>query len=503
MNQELNSEHGAGATHAGGPGAGCPFHATGGQGDAAGASAGHEGGGAGGNVGHGGNPHLGGHDAAAGGGEAGNAGGLTRRQFLGLAGWGALTLGLAGGGFALGRGAGTGGAAASGGAAGDIGQLRYPFRGVHQQGVLTPAQQQMHTAAFDLTTKDRKKVIQLLQDWTLAAERMTNGDLVGDYTTSLHGPPADTGETTDLGPAGLTITFGVGATLFEKDGVDRYGLAAKMPKALRDGIPPMAAEKIDPKLGGGDLVIQACSEDPMVNLHALHNLTRIAFGRATMRWTQLGYGRTSSTSTAQATPRNLFGFKDGTANIKAEEAKSELDSHLWIQPGDDQGDWAAGGTYLCARKIKMMMEVWDELSLGEQERIVGRDKIYGAPLSGGGEFDTPDFKAEGTERTTSPAGLAIDPNSHVAQMHPDNNAGARMLRRGYNYLEGVDYLGRLDAGLFFIAFVRNPAESFIPVLARMKDDLLTEYIQHLSSAVYLVLPGLRDGEDYLGQKLFA
>lgn len=420
--------------------------------------------------------------------------GLSRRQFLGLAGLGALTFGLgAGGGFSLGRHAGEG-------VSPELMAQAYPFRGEHQQGITTPAQQQMHTAAFDLITDDKEEVISLLRDWTLAAERMSAGELVGDYTVSKDGPPADTGEAMGLTPAGLSITFAVGKTLFvTAEGKDRYGLASKLPQALKDDIPKMSADFLDPKRGGGDLVIQACSEDPMVNLHALHNLTRIAFGRATMRWTQLGYGRTSSTSTAQATPRNLFGFKDGTSNLKGEESQEELNKHLWIQPEDDQGAWAAGGSYLCFRKIKMMMEVWDEISLSEQERIIGRDKIHGAPLSGGEEFSDPDFHkmAEGGKET------AIHVDSHVALMHPENNQGKRMLRRGYNYLEGVDYLGRLDAGLFFIAFVRNPAENFIPVLARMRQDLLTEYLQHIASGVYLALPGVQDGDDYVGQKLFA
>lgn len=426
--------------------------------------------------------------AGAGDGDGRERRGLSRRQFMGLGGLGALTLGLGGaGGFALGH------RQAGDGVAAELMALSYPFRGAHQQGILTPAQQQMHTAAFDLTTTDRDTVIALLTDWTLAAERMTLGQPIADPSVDPLAPPADTGETYGSGPAGLTVTFAVGATLFLTDqGEDRFGLADRMPQALRDGIPRMAAEKLDPARGGGDLLVQACSEDPMVNLHALHDLTRLAFGRATMRWTQLGYGRTSSTSTAQQTPRNLFGFKDGTSNLKAEDAPTELDEHLWIQPGDDQGAWAAGGSYLCFRRIKMMMEVWDELALGEQERTIGRDKLQGAPLSGGQEFTHPDFGSG-----------AIDTASHVALMHPDNNGGRRMLRRGYNYLQGVDELGRLDAGLFFVAFVRSPADGFVPVLSKMSQDLLTEYLQHVASGVYLVLPGVGESDAYVGQSLFS
>ena len=98
-------------------------------------------------------------------------------------------------------------------------------------------------------------------------------------------------------------------------------------------------------------------------MHAVRNLARIAFGRASVRWSQLGFGRTSSTSTSQSTPRNLLGFKDGTMNLKAEEPE-RLDEHVWVPPGaDPKGDWLAGGTYLVARRINMTIETWDRQPL--------------------------------------------------------------------------------------------------------------------------------------------
>lgn len=234
----------------------------------------------------------------------------------------------------------------------------------------------------------------------------------------------------------------------------------------------------------------------MVVLHAMHQFKRLAFGLASVRWMQLGYGRTSSTSKDQETPRNFFGFKDGTSNIKAEDTDEELNKHLWIQPEDDGGDWAAGGSYLCIRKIHMMMEVWDELVLSEQEKTIGRNKLEGAPLSGGEEFTDPNFTATGDDGAP-----LIDVDSHVAIVHPDHNGGHRILRRGYNYTEGLTDLGRLDAGLFFIAYVRDPAESFIPILQRMATDQMTEYLQHTASAMYIMPPGIGKNDSYVGQKL--
>ncbi|WP_082034640.1 iron uptake transporter deferrochelatase/peroxidase subunit [Nigerium massiliense] len=417
--------------------------------------------------------------------------GISRRGVLAGSGIAALGLGAgAVGGYSLGGNRAT--------TAADVMALSYPFRGEHQQGILTPQQQQMHTAAFDLVTDSRDDLIALLTEWTTAAENLTQGALVGQPRANREVPPDDTGETTDMGPAGLSITFGFGASLFETpSGKDRYGLASKRPANLLHAVPRMAGEKLDPSTCNGDLIVQACAEDPMVAMHAIHNLTRIAFGRASVRWGQLGYGRTSSTSKGQKTARNLFGFKDGTASLKGEDSQQLLTDNLWIQPGDPAGKYFAGGAYMGVRKISMFMEVWDELSLAEQERIVGRDKLEGAPLSGQREHDAPDFAAKDGDGR-----LAIDAGSHLAVVHPSHNGGARMLRRGYNFMEGNDPLGRLRGGLFFIAFGRDPHRNFISILSKMVGDAMTEYLQHTGSGLFICPPGLKPGEGFVGEAIF-
>jgi len=241
--------------------------------------------------------------------------------------------------------------------------------------------------------------------------------------------------------------------------------------------------------------VQACADDPQVAVHAIRNLSRIAFGTAALRWAQLGFGRTSSTSTAQSTARNLFGFKDGTANLKA-EGRSDVEKFVWVQPGDDVGaEWMTGGCYLVARRISMQIETWDRTSLREQENLIGRDRNEGAPLSGGTEFSEPDFEVQGR---TGPL-LAMD--SHVRLAHPRQNRGARMLRRGYNFTDGNNSLGRLDAGLFFIAFVRDPDQQYVPMQTRLSNnDGLMEYLQHTGSGLFAVPPGVRAGQ-YIGHEL--
>lgn len=406
---------------------------------------------------------------------------------------------LAGSGAALSAAGFAGGWAASDARANDTSEIdrTYPFYGDHQAGILTPAQDRLYFAAFDVTTTSRDELITLLTAWTDAADRLMRGLPVSDEATSYDAPPADTGEAEGLHASGLTLTFGFGRTLFkDKDGKDRFGIASKLPKELAD-LPHFPQDKLDPRRSGGDLCVQACADDPQVAVHAIRNLSRIAFGTAAIRWTQLGFGRTSSTSTSQATPRNLFGFKDGTANIKA-ESQQAVDTHVWVKKGDDSAaDWMAGGSYLVARRIAMHMETWDRTSLQEQEQVFGRDRGEGAPLSGGKEFDQPNFELLG--RGNAPM---INPKSHVALAHPKHNHGAQMLRRGYNYTDGNDALGRLDAGLFFLAFVRRPSTQYIPMQNRMsREDPLMEYIQHTGSALFAVPPGTVAGK-HIGHQLF-
>ncbi len=375
---------------------------------------------------------------------------------------------------------------------------RVPFHGIHQAGITTPAQDRLHFAAFDLTTTRRSDVIALLRRWTAAAALLTEGAAIGRYGAvdgPAAAPPEDTGEALDLPPSKLTITIGFGRTMFRlADGTDRYGLAERLPTGLIE-LPHFPGDRLDPNRSNGDLCIQACADDPQVAVHAVRNLARLAFGVATVRWSQLGFGRTSSTSTSQITPRNLFGFKDGTNNLKS-EIPAAIDQHVWVANGDDQ-EWLTGGTFLVARRIAMHIETWDRTSLAEQEAIIGRQKSTGAPLSGGNEFTAPDFAMKG--RGDAPI---VPTNSHVHLAHPASNEGHAMLRRGYNFTDGTDGLGRLDAGLFFLAFVRNPVAQYVPMQTRLaRQDALSEYLLHTGSALFAIPPGIQPGQT-IGHTLF-
>ncbi|MFD8218206.1 iron uptake transporter deferrochelatase/peroxidase subunit [Streptomyces sp. NPDC059697] len=363
------------------------------------------------------------------------------------------------------------------------------FHGAHQAGIATPVQDRLHFASFDVKTDDRAEFVQMLKDWTAAARRMTEGHAVGEgaYGGLAEAPPDDTGEALGLKPSRLTLTIGFGPSLFEKYG-EKFGLTGQRPEALVD-LPAFPGDNLEKSRSDGDLCVQACADDPQVAVHAIRNLARIGFGKVAVRWSQLGFGKTSSTTPDAQTPRNLMGFKDGTRNIAGTEP-DRLKKFVWVGEGEGPA-WMTGGSYLVARRIRMNIETWDRTSLQEQEDVFGRDKGEGAPVGKAKERDEPFLKA-------------MKPDAHVRLAHPDSNDGVTLLRRGYSFTDGTDGLGRLEAGLFFLAYQRDVRKGFIPVQRSLaRSDALNEYIQHVSSAVFAVPPGVRDKDDWWGRALFS
>jgi deferrochelatase/peroxidase EfeB len=368
------------------------------------------------------------------------------------------------------------------------------FYGEHQAGIATPAQDRLVFAAFDFKGADEDTLRELLRLWTEAMYTMTQGQPVPSQTgaaLNAQAPPIDTGEAAGLGPSRLTMTLGFGPSLFD----DRLGLAARRPDALVE-IPPFPGDRLLPPLCGGDLGVQACADDPQVAFHAVRNLARISRGVATIRWLQLGFGRTSTTSVSQATPRNLMGFKDGTNNLRREDTAG-FSSHVWLGGDTDQG-WMRGGSYLVTRRIRMRIESWDRASLREQEQIIGRRKTTGAPLNGQREFDAADLSATGADGAP-----AIPLKAHV-RLAAQSPSAAFLLRRGYSFTDGIDATtGELDAGLFFISYQRDPRTGFIAFQQKLStDDALNEYIRHTGSAIFACPGGIQPG-DIIGGGLFS
>lgn len=344
------------------------------------------------------------------------------------------------------------------------------FYGEHQAGITTPMQKNIYFVVLDLHSTDKEEVIQMFKDWTDYSSKLVDGELVKKDGSNALLPPSDTGETVGLNPYRLTLTFGVSADFLKK-----MGLEKKRPKEFRD-LPPFPKEQLQEKYTGGDIVIQACADDEQVAFHAVRNLVRKARNTVTMKWSQSGF---AAIGDRMSTPRNLFGFKDGTANVTKEK---DFDQVIWT----DSDDWMKGGTYMAVRRIQMFLETWDRTNLQEQENTFGRYKESGAPFGKKDEFDEVDL-----------ALLPVD--SHVRLAKEVNKT---IYRRSYSYSDGiVEKTGQFDTGLLFLAFQKNP-DSFVKVQTNLgAQDKMNEYVTHIGSGLFACFAGVKKGE-YLGQKLF-
>lgn len=405
---------------------------------------------------------------------------LTRRRLLASAGAGAAGISLGASGYLIGR---------ESAEADELPGLTVPFYGEHQAGIATPVQDRLHFAAFDLLTESRAELRELMREWTRAAAEMCAGQMVGDANGRLGAPPEDSGEAVGLSAANLTVTFGFGPGLFERRGL---GLGASRPAALKP-IPALPGDELIAAESNGDLCVQACSDDPQVAFHAVRNLARIGAGAVAIRWSQIGFARTSTTTRKQETRRNLMGFREGAGNLRAED-EAAMQACVWLG-GRSQPAWMRGGTYMVTRRIRMRLESWDRSSLERQERTIGRAKYSGAPLSGEKESDAPDLSA-------IEAGKPVIPDNAHVRLASSIDPGERILRRGFSFTDGVDASGELEAGNFFICFQRDPERQFVAIQRRLRtsSDALNKFIRHVGSSVFAIPPGASPG-GYVGEGL--
>ncbi|MFJ5215217.1 iron uptake transporter deferrochelatase/peroxidase subunit [Streptomyces sp. NPDC088354] len=407
-------------------------------------------------------------------------GGVGRRGFLrGAA--------LAGAGLAAGAAApppaGEDGAGGDGEAAGTP---VAPFHGRHQQSVIAAARRVTAVTALDVTAGTRAELTDLLRTLTDRARALTSGGL--PRPVGITGPPADSGLLGERVPAGaLAVTVGVGGSLFD----GRFGLGDRRPRRLT-AMPAFPDDDLLPEWCHGDVSLQLHADDTDTVLHALRDITRHTRGGMQVRWRLDGF---SSPPRPAGTPRNLLGFRDGTANPDPSDAR-EMDRLVWVGQGAGEPDWAVGGSYQVVRLIRMLVEFWDRVSLPEQERMFGRARESGAPLDGNHERDAPRYADD-------PKGDVIPLDSHIRLANP-RTAGTsdqRILRRPYNYDRGADSNGNLDMGLIFCSYQQDLARQFEAVQHRLAGEPLVDYIKPFGGGYFFALPGVRDADDWYGRAL--
>ncbi|RBP13182.1 deferrochelatase/peroxidase EfeB [Roseiarcus fermentans] len=371
---------------------------------------------------------------------------------------------------------------------------RTPFYGVHQAGVVTPRPACGIVAAFDLVAANPEELQTLFRKLTERIAFLTQGGRAPDRDPKL--PPADSGI---LGPViepdELTVTVSVGDSLFE----DRAWLKPLKPKTLMRmaGFPNDA---LVARSCHGDVLLQFCANSQPTNIHALRDIIKNTSDSMVLRWRQEGSvpvvppqpdGKSESA-------RNFLGFRDGSANPDSND-DALMEKIVWVGAGDpDEPKWAHGGSYQVVRLIRMLVEDWDRTPLGEQERIFGREKWSGAPLGvlGGSEHDIPDYAAD-------PKGDLTPLTAHMRLANPrrPETEANLIVRRGFNFSNGVTKSGHLEDGLLFLSYQADLAQGFLAVQSRLNGEPLEEYIKPFGGGYFFVLPGVRDESDYLGRSL--
>jgi deferrochelatase/peroxidase EfeB len=420
--------------------------------------------------------------------------GLDRRTFLRRSALGTLA--------ASGAGAAGGAAAASAGAAGVPSPAqqavlvnkrslarRIEFAGRHQAGILTPRQDQATFIAFDSLAPNRNVLFEALEALSIEAHLLCDGDSVG--VTEVDDPPPDSGILGPIdSPDAQTVTIAYGASLFD----ERYDLAKLKPRHLT-AMTPFAQDELDPSRSGGDVFVQICANHRDTVVHTVRELTRAVAGSLAIRWTIDGFQSAQRGPTLRSSRRNLFAFRDGTANPDVSDRKL-MDELIWVGPGSGEPAWALHGTYQVVRTIRMHVEFWDRVGMLEQERMIGRERVSGAPLGGTHEFEGPDYSSD-------PHGKRIPLDAHIRLANPrtPTSADQRILRRGYNYHRGVDEADDLDEGLVFIAFNQNMSRQYVAIQNRLEREPMVDYITPVGGGYFFAPRGVQRLGDWVGSGL--
>lgn len=366
-----------------------------------------------------------------------------------------------------------------------------PFYGQHQAGILTPQQASMMLVAFDVLASDKADLERLFRLLTRRFAFLTTGGPAPD-TPNPRLPPMDSGILgAYIAPDNLTITLSVGSSLFD----ERYGLTPQMPKKLQK-MTRFPNDSLDAALCHGDLLLQICANTQDTVIHALRDIIKHTPDLLSVRWKREGFiSDHAARSKGKETPVNLLGFKDGTANLDATDAKL-MQNVVWVTDGQGEPAWAQGGSYQAVRLIQFRVEFWDRTPLKEQQTIFGRDKHTGAPLGMQHEHDVPDYASD-------PEGEVIALDSHIRLANPrtKETESSLMMRRGYSYSLGVTNSGQLDMGLLFVCYQHDLEKGFLTVQKRLNGEALEEYVKPIGGGYFFALPGVKTADHYLGQSL--
>jgi deferrochelatase/peroxidase EfeB len=368
--------------------------------------------------------------------------------------------------------------------------MRVPFDGRYQSGILDARPAQATYVALDAVAGNQAELSEALQALSQRARALSQGEAVP--VTEVDDPPPDSGI---LGaydaPDSTIVNISFGHTLFD----GRYGLARHKPRRLTE-MPQFHLDELDPARTGGDLLLMIAANNRDTVVHTVRELTRTLAGNFTPRWMLDGFTTAQRDPDPHRSTRNLFAFRDGTGNPPVKDTKM-MDDLIWVQRGAGEPDFAIGGTYVVVRAIRMHVEFWDRVGMLEQEQMIGRDRIVGAPLGGTHEFENPDYPSD-------PKGKRIPLDAHIRLANPrtERTADERMIRRGYNFHRGVDEAGNIDSGLLFTAFNQDPERQFVKVQTRLEAEPMTDYITPVGGGYFFAPRASASATDWVGSGLF-
>ncbi len=363
-----------------------------------------------------------------------------------------------------------------------------PFHGRHQAGIANAPPPAACFAVFNVTADTRGALIGTLQTLTKRAGFLTHGGVPVDLGTVS--PPSDSGTLgPDIPPDGLTVTVGLGASLFENPA---FGLAAKKPNQLTQ-MTSFPNDNLQPDITGGDILLQICAGQPDTAIHALRDIAKHTRAGMQIAYRMDGF---QAPQRPNGVPRNHFGHMDGIANPDLVDPYV-ADRLLWVTDKTDEPAWARGGTYHVFRIIRMFIEFWDRVALNEQQTMIGRYRASGAMLGTKSITDVLDFAKD-------PQGNIMPLTAHIRLSNPRTKAtqDSRIFRRGYNYDNGIDLAGNLNMGLLFNCFQQNLVRQFVANQTRLIGEPMVDYISPVGGGYFFAVPGVQDASDWYARRLF-
>lgn len=370
-------------------------------------------------------------------------------------------------------------------------QERQPFYRKHQAGIVTPRPAAGMIASFHVLAKTPAEVERLFRTISERIAFLMAGGTPPAFDDKL--PPADSGL---LGPVvppdNLTMTVSLGSSFFDQ----RDWLLPHKPLRL-SRMKASPNDALDADLCHGDLALQISSNTPDTNIHALRDIVKNLPDLMVLRWKQEGSVPVlpPKPDGTHESARNFLGFRDGSANPDARDA-ALMDKIVWVSEGSDEPAWSRGGTYQVVRIIRNFVERWDRTPLGEQERIIGRKKPTGAPFGGTTEHDVPDYSKDPEGKITP-----LDAHIRMANMRTAASDANLILRRPFNYSNGVSKSGQLEQGLLFICYQADLEKGFITVQRQLDGEPLEEYIKPIGGGFFFTPPGPLDETDFVGRTL--